>query len=177
MSAPAPTNVGSKDSPTCTTSGPLPDAIAVVSLSLTFPHGIASTLTLMPVCFVKLATRLVNALLSSIVQTVMDVALETDVRAVLPAARLAVIATVATATTSVAPRKTTPLIGIFIEPPPLGGVVSLFDFHCVRPSGLAAARATYWPPLPAGSPFSKATSCSGGLAGGTTRRTHHKLGR
>jgi len=99
----------------------LPEATAVVSLSLTFPHGIASTLTLIPVCFVKLATRLVNAALSSIVQTVKLVAREAAARDgwdVLPAASPAVIATTATTTTSAATRGTTPLLGMFIEPPP-----------------------------------------------------------
>src|SRR6266404_435109 len=177
LSAPAPTNVGKRDRPTWTTSGPLPEAIAVVSLSLTFPQGMASTLTLIPVCFVKFATRLVKALLSSIVQTVMLVAFDVDARDVLPAASPAVIATAASATTSAATRGTAHLVAIFIKPPPLGGVVSLLDFHCVRPSGLSTARATYWPPSAPNSRFSKGTSRSNGLAVGATRRTNDELGR
>src|SRR5258708_10033861 len=68
-SAPADSKDGSRERPTCIRSGPLPDATAVVSLSLTLDQGTASTWTGMPVCLVKSCISAAKLVLSSIVQT------------------------------------------------------------------------------------------------------------
>src|SRR5258708_18757798 len=68
-SAPADSKEGSSERPTCIRSGPLPEATAVVSLSLTLDQGTASTWTGIPVCLVKSCISAVKLVLSSIVQT------------------------------------------------------------------------------------------------------------
>ena len=69
-SAPAALNVGSSERPIWVTSGPLPEAIAVVSLSPTASHGTASTSTVTPVCSSKGLTSSLNFVASSMVQIV-----------------------------------------------------------------------------------------------------------
>ena len=69
-SAPAAWKDGSRDRPICVTSGPSPEATAVVSFSLTLSHGTASTSTITPVESTNGWTSASNLAASSMVQTV-----------------------------------------------------------------------------------------------------------